>query len=66
MTVPILVTCSLLVVILCVAWAREVRLRRALQRLLSRLLAYWRTVHETKPVAGDAGHDAGHDDADRV
>jgi hypothetical protein len=51
-----------LVVVLTLALAREVRLRRALQRLLKQLLSFWRNRDE-KPVArrGDADAD---DDAD--
>ena len=66
MTLPILVTSSLLVVILCVVLAREVRLRRALQRLLAKLLAHWRNAHENNSAAGDTGRDATADPADRV
>jgi hypothetical protein len=40
---------SLLAVVLVIALAREVRLRRALQHLLARLLDLWRNPHETVP-----------------
>jgi hypothetical protein len=36
----------LLAVVLAIALAREVRLRRALQSLLRRLLVHWRKPHE--------------------
>jgi len=39
-----------LVVVLALALAREVKLRRALQRLLKQLLSFWRNRDE-KPVA---------------
>jgi hypothetical protein len=45
---------SVLTVILVVALAREIRLRRALESLLKRLLSYWRTHEEQKPR--DVGH----------
>ena len=41
----VILASSLLAVVLVVALVREVRLRRALQRLLSRLLAVWRNRH---------------------
>jgi hypothetical protein len=41
----VILASSLLAVVLVVALVREVRLRRALQRLLSRLLAVWRQRH---------------------
>jgi len=46
MTAIVLAGSSLLAVVLVIALAREIRLRRALQSLLRRLLAHWRT-HET-------------------
>jgi len=45
MNTAILVASSTLALILIVVLVREVRLRRALQRLLSRLLAYWKNPH---------------------
>lgn len=65
MTLPIVLASSLLAVALVVALAREVRLRRALQRLLSRLLIHWRK-HDTEdrpilPVDGDAPRTASRD-----
>ena len=46
MTALVLASVSLLAVVLAIALAREVRLRRALQSLLRRLLAHWRKPHE--------------------
>lgn len=47
MITPIaLATCSLVLLGTVVALVREVRLRRALQRLLFRLLTLWRSRHE--------------------
>ena len=48
MAVPIAVASTVLAVILVIALAREIRLRRALESLLRRLLTYWRT-HEAPP-----------------
>ena len=45
MTSAVILASSLLAVVLVVALVREVRLRRALERLLSRLLAVWRNRH---------------------
>jgi hypothetical protein len=46
MTIAILLASSLLAVVLVLALAREVRLRRALQQLLTRILNYWRKRHD--------------------
>ncbi len=56
----ILTACSVLVVVLVLALAREMRLRRALQALLAKLLSFWRNRDVEKPVAqrGDADDDA--------
>lgn len=41
---------SVLVVLLTLVWAREFRLRRALQSLLARIFTQWRNTHEaTEP-----------------
>jgi ABC-type phosphate/phosphonate transport system permease subunit len=55
----ILTACAVLVVVLALALAREVRLRRALQSLLKQLLSFWRNRDET-PAArrGNADDDA--------
>jgi len=37
---------SVLVVLLTLAWAKEFRLRRALQSLLARVFTHWKNVHE--------------------
>jgi hypothetical protein len=47
MTVLVLSASTLLAVVLAIALAREVRLRRALESLLRRLLALWRS-HEDR------------------
>jgi hypothetical protein len=44
--IPVLLASSLLAVVLVLALAREVRLRRALQQLLTRILNYWRKRHD--------------------
>ncbi len=57
MTAPIILASSVLAIVLVAALVREVRLRRALQRLLSRLLSYWRKHdaenHTSTPVDVD-------------
>lgn len=48
MVSPFVIACqSLALVVVVLAFVREVRMRCALQRLLSRLLARWRTLDET-------------------
>jgi hypothetical protein len=67
MTLPILLASSALVVLLVVALVREVRLRRALQRLLSRLLALWRNPNVEDPSGTPTVVDHSFsDDHDRV
>jgi len=53
----ILTAGAVLVVVLVLALAREVRLRRALERLLNKLLTLWRNRH-AEHSAGPAGDDA--------
>jgi hypothetical protein len=48
--VPI-ATCTLTTLLVCLALVREVRLRRALQKLLARLLNHWRNIHAEDPLA---------------
>lgn len=43
-------TSSLLVVLLALGWAKEFRLRRALQNLLTRIFTRWRDPDETEPT----------------
>ena len=65
MTAPIVLASSVLAVVLVVALVREVRLRRALQKLLSRLLSHWRNRdvenHTLPPSDGDDSAAAGRD-----
>ena len=49
MTPAILGAGSVLVLVLVIALAREVRLRRALQQLLRKLLAAWRNTRANHP-----------------
>ena len=42
---------AVLVVLLALALAREMRMRRALQSLLKRLLSFWRNHDAEEPVA---------------
>ena len=56
---PLIVCLSLALMLAVWAFAREVRLRRALQELLSRLFARWRSQDEKTPV-GDADADDRH------
>jgi hypothetical protein len=49
MTFALVAASSVLAVLLTLGWAREFRLRRALQSLLARVFDHWRNAHETKP-----------------
>lgn len=42
---------------LALAFAREARLRRALQRLLAKILSQWRTAHESRPSSDSSRAD---------
>ncbi len=55
----ILTASAVLVVLLALALAREMRMRRALQSLLKRLLSLWRNRDAEEPIArqGDADDD---------
>lgn len=46
MTVALIAASSVLVVLLTLVWAKEFRLRRALQSLLTRIFTQWRNAHE--------------------
>ena len=46
MTFALIAASSVLVVLLTFVWAREFRLRRALQSLLARIFTQWRNAHE--------------------
>jgi hypothetical protein len=50
MTCTVVLASALLAVLLTLAWAKEHRLRRALQALLARILAHWRSTRETNPT----------------
>ena len=61
MTFALIASSSVLVVLLTLVWAREFRLRRALQSLLARIFTQWRNTHDaTEPDSKQ--HDA-HDHA---
>ena len=63
----VILASSLLTVVLVVALVREVRLRRALQRLLSRLLSVWRPRHaEERSALSAIVDDSSLADRDRV
>ena len=47
MTFALISASSVLVVLLTLVWAKEFRLRRALQSLLTRIFTQWRNAHET-------------------
>ncbi len=53
MTAIVLAGSSLLAVVLAIALAREVRVRRGLQSLLRRLLAHWRPYEKTRSTDVD-------------
>ena len=59
----ILTTGAVLVVLLAVALAREMRMRRALQSLLKKLLSFWRNRDAEEPVARSGDADADNDSA---
>ena len=61
MHVMIVAASSLLAVFLALALAREMRIRRALQRILSRLLQYWSTFDAREDEAGDRDDRDGRD-----
>ncbi len=46
MTTALIAASSVLVVLITLGWAREVRLRRALQSLLTRVFTQWRNANE--------------------
>lgn len=46
MTYAFIAASSLLVVLLTLCWAKELRLRKALQSLLARIFDQWRNAHE--------------------
>ena len=46
MTLALVAASSVLVVLLTLGWAKEFRLRRALQSLLARVFTQWRSAHE--------------------
>ena len=46
MTFALVATSSVLAVLLALGWAKEFRLRRALQNLMTRILTCWRNAHE--------------------
>jgi hypothetical protein len=46
MTFALVAASSVLVVLLTLGWAKEFRLRRALQSLLARVFTQWRNAHE--------------------
>ena len=50
---------GLLAVILSLALAREVRLRRALQNLLARIFRHWRNTHAKNPTDRSPNDDHG-------
>jgi len=59
----ILTAGAVLVVLLALALAREMRMRRALQSLLKKLLSFWRNNNAEDPVAqrGDTDDDSAAD-----
>ncbi len=57
---------AVLVVVLALALAREVRLRRALQSLLKKLLLFWRNDDDAKPLSRRDDADDGATAGDRL
>jgi hypothetical protein len=54
---------GLLAVLLALAWAREFKLRRALQNLLARLFRHWSNTHETDSTIQPCDDERGPADA---
>ena len=69
MSYTVVLASALLAVLLTLAWAKEFRLRRALQALLARIFSHWRNAHGTnqtnRPHADQRSH-ADTDDDDRM
>jgi len=51
MTFALVAASSVLAVLLALGWAKEFRLRRALQSLLARVFNQWRTVDEANELS---------------
>jgi hypothetical protein len=62
----VVLVCSAVMLALILALVREVRLRRALERLLARILSYWRNAHATRPLSDEDAGRAVADGHDRV
>ena len=56
MIFALVATSSVLVVLLTLAWAKEFRLRRALQSLLARVFTQWRNAHEANEKPSSSGN----------
>jgi len=54
---------GLLAALLTLAWAREFKLRRALQNLLTRIFAFWRNANGTDPTKSPRDDERGPVDA---
>jgi hypothetical protein len=65
MTAAIVLASSLLAVLLAVALLREIRLRRALQKLLAKFLILWRTHANHRNHSSAPPHAADRSDPDR-
>jgi hypothetical protein len=63
MTLALVATSSVLVVLLSLGWAKELRLRRALQSLLARVFTQWRNAHEADEKPSTSGNVPGSADA---
>ena len=59
MAFAVLAASSVLVVLLTLAWAKEFRLRRALQSLLARVFSQWRNPREANEPSSTR-HDVPH------
>ena len=69
MTFALVAASSVLVVLLTLCWAKELRLRRALQSLLARVFTQWRNAHEadeTPPQRRDVRGSASSDNHRRM
>jgi len=63
MTTALIAASSILVVLLSLGWAKELRLRRALQSLLARVFTPRRNAHEANETPSTSGNVPGSADA---
>ncbi len=65
MTTALIAASSVLIVLLTLAWAKEIRLRRALQSLLARVFSQWRNPREANETSSTRHDVSGSADSQR-